>query len=104
MSNRRVFLKSLSQIAAASAIGVTLTARAESPKLDEKDPQATALGYNNDTTKVDKVKFPKHTVAQQCSNCQLFQGKAADAWGPCPIFAGKQVSSKGWCSAYTKKA
>lgn len=104
MSNRRVFLKSLSQIAAASAMGVTITARAEMPKLDEKDPQAIALGYKNDTSKADNTKFPKHTVAQQCSNCQLFQGKAADAWGPCPIFAGKQVSSKGWCSAYTKKA
>jgi hypothetical protein len=104
MSNRRMFLKSLSQIAAASAMGVTMTARAELPKLDEKDPQATALGYTHDSTKVDKVKFPKHTVAQQCNNCQLFQGKVADAWAPCSIFAGKQVSGKGWCSAYTKKA
>ena len=104
MSNRRVFLKSLSQIAAASAIGVTMTARAQAPKLEEKDPQATALGYKLDTSKVDQAKFPKHAAAQQCNNCSLFQGKAADAWGPCPIFAGKQVAAKGWCSAYTKKA
>ena len=33
-----------------------------------------------------------------------YQGKAGDATGGCAIFAGKQVSSKGWCSAYTKKA
>ncbi|HUH40436.1 MAG TPA: high-potential iron-sulfur protein, partial [Castellaniella sp.] len=37
------------------------------------------------------------------ANCQLFQGKAGEDWGPCPIFGGKQVSAKGWCSAYTKK-
>jgi hypothetical protein len=34
----------------------------------------------------------------------LFQGKAGAAAGGCPLFAGKQVSSKGWCSAYAKKA
>jgi len=34
----------------------------------------------------------------------LFQGKASDASGGCPLFAGKKVATKGWCSAYAKKA
>ena len=34
----------------------------------------------------------------------LYQGKATDAYAGCPMFAGKQVASKGWCSAYNKKA
>lgn len=72
--------------------------------LDEKDPQAGALGYKADATKVDKTKFPKYAAGQLCSNCALYQGKPADAAAGCPLFAGKQVAGKGWCSAYAKKA
>ncbi len=73
-------------------------------KLEESDAQAKALGYVHDATKVDKAKQPKYAAGQLCNNCQLFQGKAADAWGGCPLFAGKQVNAKGWCNAWVKKA
>jgi hypothetical protein len=101
MSNttRRVFMM---QVATGSALLAT-QAKAQA-KLDEKDPQATALGYSADTTKVDAKKYPKHSKDQKCSNCGLYQGKAADAWGGCPLFAGKQVAGAGWCSAWVKKA
>ncbi|HEY4074108.1 MAG TPA: high-potential iron-sulfur protein [Herbaspirillum sp.] len=108
MSNRRTFLKNLTNMAVVSAAavsaGIPIVARADLAKVDENDPQAKAMGYVHDTTKADKVKFPKHTVAQKCDNCQLFQGKAGDAQGPCPLFSGKAVAANGWCSAYTKKA
>jgi hypothetical protein len=61
-------------------------------KVDEKDPQAAALAYAADTTKVDAKKFPKHTNDQKCSNCQLYTGKAKEASGPCSLFAGKHVA------------
>jgi len=57
-----------------------------------------------DTKRADTKKFPKHSVDQKCSNCQLYQAKAADATGPCAIFAGKLVAGNGWCSAWAKKA
>ncbi|MGS0743180.1 high-potential iron-sulfur protein [Glaciimonas sp. GG7] len=104
MSNRRIFLKNLSHLAVASAMGATITARAQAAKVDEKDPQAIALGYNHDSSKVDKAKYPNHLAVQQCNNCMLYQGKAGDATGACPLFAGKVVSANGWCSAYSKKA
>jgi hypothetical protein len=97
-TNRRVFLIT----AAATGAVLAGTARAQA-KLDEKDPQAVALGYVADTTKVDAKKYPKHEVAQKCTNCALFQGKATDAAGGCPLFAGKQVAGAGWCSAWAKK-
>lgn len=99
-SHRRIFLMHL----AAGSAAVSFGARAQAPKLDENDPQAVALGYKHDTTKVDSKKYPKHEATQKCANCQLFQGKAADAWGPCPLFTGKQVAGGGWCSAWAKKA
>jgi len=73
-------------------------------KVEESDPQASALGYKADSTKVDAKKYPNHANSQLCSGCQLYQGKPTDAMAPCPLFAGKTVAGKGWCSAWVKKA
>ncbi len=102
-TNRRVFMMQV--VAGSSALAVTQAmAQATGPKVDEKDPQAAALGYVADTTKVDAKKFPKHTAEQKCSNCQLYTGKPKEPTGPCPLFPAKQVTANGWCSAYVKKA
>ena len=103
MSNptRRVFVMSV--VAGGSALAVS-RASAQAGPLSEADPQAVALGYKADATKVDKAKYPQHAATQVCGGCNFFQGKATDAAGPCQLFAGKQVSAKGWCSAYAKKA
>ncbi len=103
--HRRGFLKISSLVATAVAMGVRCgISSAQGAQVDEKDATALSLGYKHDATKVDKTKFPKYAVWQECANCQLFQGKPGEAWGPCPIFAGKVVNAKGWCSAYIKKA
>jgi len=95
---RRAFLFAL------AATGATLAGQAQAQaKVDEKDPQAAALGYVKDTTKADDKKYPKHAASQMCSNCALYQGKPSDAAGGCPLFAGKQVEAKAWCSAWAKK-
>ena len=99
-TNRRVFLM---QAAACGSVLVAARAEAQAAKLDEKDPQAVALGYVADTTKADTKKYPKHDKAQKCNNCALYQGKATDAAAGCPLFAGKQVAGGGWCSAWAKK-
>ena len=100
-TSRRIFLV---QVMAGGTAAVTLGAHAQAaPMLDEKDAQASALGYVADTTKADSKKFPKHAKDQKCSNCQLYTGKAADKAGPCSLFPGKQVAADGWCSAWVKK-
>ncbi|HOY36753.1 MAG TPA: high-potential iron-sulfur protein [Piscinibacter sp.] len=96
---RRVFLMTL----AASGALIGTGARAQA-MVDEKDAQATALGYVADAKRVDKKKYAKYADGQHCATCALYQGKAADKSGPCGIFAGKQVASAGWCSAWAKKA
>ena len=75
---------------------------ASGPLLDEKDPQAIALGYVAVAANADKVKFPKYESGQVCSNCSLYLGGAAEQGG-CPLFPGKQVLGKAWCSAWVKK-
>jgi hypothetical protein len=99
-ASRRVFMLT---VASATGLALTRTAAAQGAKVDEKDPQAVALGYVHDATKADKKKYAKYAAGQACGNCALYQGKAGDAAGPCPLFAGKQVDAKGWCSAYAKK-
>jgi hypothetical protein len=100
-TNRRVFM--MAAAAGCAALCAT-SAQAQAKPVDEKDPQAVALGYVADATKADKKKYPKYAAGQACNNCALFQGKAADAAAACPLFAGKTVAGKGWCSAYAKKA
>lgn len=102
-NERRTFLITAAGVTGAVALGSTV-AHAQAQMVAENDPQAQALGYKADATKVDKAKQPKYAAGQQCSNCAVYQGKASDAAGPCPLFAGKQVTAKGWCSAYAKKA
>lgn len=104
--SRRVFvIRSVAAAAAGAALVAAPTAFAQKPPMvDPKDTTAIALGYVADTATVDKKKFPKHEATQICSNCAIYQGKAADVAGGCPLFAAKQVASKGWCSAWVKKA
>jgi hypothetical protein len=105
MSNpsRRAFVVTV--VAGTSALAASrVSAQAAAPKLEESDPQAVALGYKADATKVDKAKYPQHAATQACNGCNFYQGKPTDAMAPCQLFAGKQVAGKGWCSAFAKKA
>ena len=72
--------------------------------VDESDPLAHALGYKEDTAKIDPAKYPNHTPAQQCRNCKQFQGAMADTAGGCTLFGGKKVAAKGWCASWVMKA
>ena len=91
------------QLTLGSSVLLAARSMAQTPKLDETDAQANALGYKTDTARVDAKKYPAHSAAQACSGCQLYQGKAGDATGSCPLYSGKQVAMNGWCSAYSKK-
>jgi hypothetical protein len=56
MTSRREFFINISLIGTAIAGGQVF---AQAATLSESDPQATALGYKADTTKVDKRQEPK---------------------------------------------
>lgn len=70
------------------------------PQLSEDDTQAKSLNYKHIASDVDPSKNPRYKEGQACSNCQVYQGKDGDDWGPCAIFAGKAVKATGWCTAY----
>jgi hypothetical protein len=82
---------------------------ADAPMVQESDPQAKALGYHMDATKVDTKKWTKRAgdagSKQFCYNCMFFKAsgdpKAAKT-APCTLFAGKQVAAKGWCNSWAQ--
>ena len=74
------------------------------PMVEKGDVQAVALGYVDDATQADTVKFKNYVSGSACGNCVLYQGKAGDVAGGCPLFAGKNVAAKGWCTSWAKKA
>ena len=79
-TRRTFFIQAAAGVSGLAAAQVMAQA---APMVDEKDPQAVALGYVADTTKVDAKKYPNHAATQACSNCALYQGKPADAAGGC---------------------
>jgi len=97
-SRRRFLLVSAAGLAAAPLARVAFAQGGE--KVDENSPAAKALDYHHDASKVTN---PKRKKDQFCHNCQFFQGKAQDQWGPCLVFPGKQVAGAGWCSSWLAK-
>jgi hypothetical protein len=69
-------------------------------KLTEEDAYARSMGFKYDTTQVDQKRYPKHTVEQSCSSCQLFKGNPGDPEGPCSFFGHRIVPATGWCRNY----
>ena len=78
--------------------------QAAAPVATETDPQASALGYKADASRVDAARYPQHQATQVCSGCNFYQGKPTDEMAPCQLLAGKQVAGKGWCIAWARKA
>ena len=92
MTTRRTLLHVVPAVGVALVAGQA-RAQANAKPVDEKEPQAVALGYVTDAKRVDKTKFPKY-----------YQGAATAPTAPCAIFGGRPVAGPGWCSAYVAKA
>ena len=75
----------------------------ESDKVAESDPYPKSMGFRLDTANVDQAKFPRHTVEQHCSECQLFSGKPGEPIGPCSFYGGRLVPVTGWCRNFKVK-
>lgn len=108
MNSRRHFLRNIAISApvllGARALAQDTPAKPAPPvKLTEDDPVAMALGYKEDTTKVDSAKYPQHKPEQVCDNCALYTGKPGQPTGPCTVFQNKLVTAKGWCATWALK-
>ena len=82
------------------AVGDRVKAQ-DMPKLSEDDPQAKALQYVHDASKVDN---PARKEGAICANCLHWQADAETTWGGCALFPGKAVNKDGWCTAWAAKS
>ncbi len=73
------------------------------PMLSPTEPAAKALGYVEDTTKVDAKANPMHKPTQDCANCLQWVDKdRTAAVSKCNLFPGKLVKTGGWCKVWVK--
>ncbi len=89
-------------VPALGLVGSSAEAAAMTP-LDPSDPQAKALGFVADASKVNAAAEPTFKPTQKCSTCAQYQGKAADASAGCNIFVGHTVPAAGWCKVWVQK-
>lgn len=106
--SRRQFLRNAAVAAVAAPIAFKLitqpaAAASTKPPLPLDNPQAVALGYIEDATKVDKAKYPKFADGNICNNCQFHQGAEGD-WVDCMLFPNNSVAGPGWCVSWAAKA
>jgi hypothetical protein len=74
-----------------------------SRKLSPTEPAAKALGYVEDTKKVDQKANPNHKPEQLCGNCLQWADKDRKApLAKCNLFPGKLVKNPGWCKVWVK--
>lgn len=86
------------------ALGLVGTAEAaDLTPLDPNDPQAKALGFITDASKVNAAANATYKPGQKCGTCAQFQGKAGAASGGCNIFVGHSVPAGGWCKVWAQK-
>jgi hypothetical protein len=105
-SSRRRVVGALTGAALALAslkVSFALAQAGSAQPVSASDPLAKALGYTDDSAKVDKAKFPTFKAGQKCSLCRFYQGDAGKQNGPCQIFSGKVVNANGWCSSFNAK-
>jgi len=106
-SSRRDFVVGVGAMVGSAVLAGPLTAVAAAgtlPHLTTQDPQAQALHYTEDVSKIDASKNPSHSAGAKCANCKLYQGSANAPFGPCQLYPGKAVSANGWCMGYQKRA
>ena len=103
---RRTLLKGALLGVAAVPVSALIsgTADAAGARVSPTEPQAKALGFVEDASKVDAKANPNFKPGQMCINClQAPTGKEGMAEVPCNIFAGRPVAGKGWCKVFVKR-
>jgi hypothetical protein len=94
---RRVFI--LQSVVGSAALLAGLPRVLAAEKLDPADPYARSMGFRLNTEEVDQAKYPRHTVEQHCSRCQLWNGGEND-FGHCSFFDGAITPKNGWCKNF----
>jgi hypothetical protein len=107
MSRDRMFRhkrRALLQAAAGALALVALPkALARRPLLTGVEPDAVALEFVPDATRIDPAAQPRFKQGSRCSRCYFFQGRTSSNDAPCTVFAGYRVPASGWCREFAPR-
>lgn len=97
---RRTLLK-----AAAGAITLLVAPRAVArlPLLTGSEPDAIALEFVTDATRLHPSLQPRYTPGARCAACFFYQGRRSTEDAPCTVFAGYRVPATGWCREFAPR-
>lgn len=101
-SDRRTFVKNAILIAGSVAVVARVPVVMALSELKETDPEAVAIGYYRNASRVDRKKYPNYKEGQRCANCNL-SGFSSGMRKPCKLVPGKLVNGGGWCTKWIKK-
>ena len=106
--SRRRFLHTAAVAAVGAPIAFRLltqpaNAASDKPPLPLDNPQAVALGYVEDASKVDAAARPQFKPGSNCNNCNFIQGEPGE-WVGCMLFPANSVAGAGWCVSWAAKA
>jgi hypothetical protein len=96
-SERRVFM--IRAAMGLSALLAEARSQAAYERISVDDPYTKSMGFRLNTEQVDQVKYPRHTVEQHCSRCQLWKGKDGDDYADCSFFE-RSTPRNGWCKNF----
>ena len=78
----------------------TTTPAPAGPLVSETEPQAVAVGYVEQASRADRLRFPAYRPGQHCGNCQRFEGASNAPKAPCALLGHREVQGPGWCSGH----
>ena len=100
--NRRVFILHTLAGACVAATVPQAHAATDTDAVKETDAYPNSMGFRLNTANVDQTKYPRHTLAQRCGECQLYSSKAGDPTGNCSFFK-RVVPVDGWCRNFKQR-
>ena len=98
---RRVWVEG---VLAAGALFAANARADQSAPLDPDAPDAKALGFQADASKVTVEANPTFKPGQQCGSCSQFKPLDGNATGACAIFGGRRVPTAAWCRVWTARS
>ena len=99
--SRRVFM--IKAVAGAAAFSSLQGVQAQSNRLDPNDSYAKSMGFVVDAKGIDPKadrNWRKYKTGQECSKCQLWDGKDKDAYAACSFFGDQHTPRAGWCKNF----
>lgn len=103
--SRRVFM--MNTVVGAAALCSIKAAQAAANRLNPSDSYAKSMGFVVDASVINPDadrNWKKYKTGQQCSKCQLWDGKDKDSYAACSFFGDQHTPRGGWCKNFKQVA